>query len=298
MKRLMHWEELPDAVREAVEAQIGRVLKGEPVSEPKAGIATRLHLADGRSAFLKAIQAHSLLAERHRVEARAIGTMPNEVPAPGLLWHGRVGSWLVTVVDWIDDARPVNLAPDSPDIPAVVDLVNRLGRLLTPAPPDAPQIDYNLADLQATAVRMLDRSPVRLPHRDLLADSVEHLDDGQLRGDTLLHYDLRPCTVLVAALGQPKVVGWAASCRSAAWVEAAMLAPHLIHAGHTPQQTDELLSSVPTWRAAPRQALAGLTALWTLRGIYWAHNGPEAEREWRREAAEVGLDWLRYRTGR
>jgi hypothetical protein len=73
-----------------------------------------------------------------------------------------------------------------------------------------------------------------------------------------------------------------------------MLAPRLVEAGHKPVEADRLLSSLPSWTAAPRRSLACLASLWTLFRLYKALYGPEEVREGRARAAEAGKAWLRY----
>jgi hypothetical protein len=54
----------------------------------------------------------------------------------------------------------------------------------------------------------------------------------------------------------------------AAWIDAFMLGPRLIEAGHTPAQAEDLLATVPAWREAPATVMDGLLAAWTLFRVY------------------------------
>jgi hypothetical protein len=92
--------------------------------------------------------------------------------------------------------------------------------------------------------------------------------------------------------GRVHVLDWSFACRGAQWVDCALFAPRLVQAGHTPAQADELLSTVPAWRTAPREAVAALASLWTLFRLYKARRGPEQTRQARAAAAEAGRAWL------
>ncbi|MFJ2030735.1 phosphotransferase family protein [Streptosporangium sp. NPDC087985] len=115
------------------------------------------------------------------------------------------------------------------------------------------------------------------------------------RVDTLLHYDLHSGNFRIDD-GRPYVIDWAFAARGAAWVDAVMLAPRLVEAGHIPEQTEALLARVPAWRSAPANAVTGLAALWTLFRLYKARFGPVEGRDFRARAAEAGRAWVRYRS--
>ncbi|MGW0590975.1 hypothetical protein [Streptosporangium sp. NPDC002607] len=96
--------------------------------------------------------------------------------------------------------------------------------------------------------------------------------------------------------GRTYVIDWAFAVRGAGWVDAVMLAPRFIEAGHTSEQTEALLARVPAWRSAPADAVTGLAALWTLSRLYKARFGPVEGRDFRTRAAEAGGAWVRHRS--
>ncbi|MEU8250174.1 hypothetical protein [Nonomuraea sp. NPDC048916] len=287
-----HWEDLPETVRDTVQQQCGPVLKAETATSGiMPGLAARLHTETG-SVFLKAVQMGSSAAALHLREEWANRALPEEVPAPRMLWRGTVDGWHVMVFEFVNDnSRHADLLPGSPDLPAVLDTLALLGRLLTPGPNGAMPVSHNVASLQAKARHLLEGGA--LDDRELYAAALEQFSVEQLRGDTLLHYDLSAGNLLVAR-GRVHVLDWSFAVRGAAWIDCALFAPRLIQAGHSPAQVDELLSTVPAWRTAPREAVAGLAALWTLFRVYKAMHGPEETREVRARAAEAGRCWLVY----
>lgn len=259
------------------------------------GAAARLHL-DGRpSVFLKAVQADSSAAELHGREQQGDKVLPPLIPAPEMLWDGTVDGWLVTVFDYINDnSRHVDLTPGSPDLPAVVETVNVLGRLLTPCPPALPSMIENISPLMSKAQHMPDKPAGMLPDKEMFEAALDGFDAGMLRGHTMVHYDLSPSTML-AAHGAIYVLDWSFAARGAAWADAAMLAPRLIEAGHTPKEAEDLLRAVAVWRSARPKAVTGLAAPWTLFRIYKATYGPQEQRESRARAAEAGRARVAHR---
>lgn len=117
-----------------------------------------------------------------------------------------------------------------------------------------------------------------------------------LAGDTLLHYDLHPGNLRKSG-DAIHVIDWSFAAAGAAWIDAAMLTPRFIEAGHTPQQAEALVSGLPAWDTAPSASVTGLAALWTLFRAYKARFGPERVRADRTRAAAAGSAWVRYRIG-
>ncbi|MEU0484822.1 phosphotransferase [Streptosporangium sp. NPDC006013] len=134
-----------------------------------------------------------------------------------------------------------------------------------------------------------------LPYRSMYETALGRFSPDALEGDTLLHYDLHPGNFRIDD-GRTYVIDWAFAVRGAAWVDAVMLAPRFIEAGHTPEQTEALLARVPAWWSAPADAVTGLAALWTLFRLYKARFGPVEGRDFRARAAEAGRAWVRHRS--
>lgn len=175
----------------------------------------------------------------------------------------------------------------------MLDTLDLLGRLLTPGPNGALPITYNTEALQAKARHLLDTG--RLADRDLFEAALKGFSTDRLRGDTMLHYDLNAGNLLIAA-GRVHVLDWSSAVRGVAWIDCALFAPHLVQAGHSPAQTNLLLSRMPAWRATPPDAVTALAALWTLFRMYQAMHGREETRAARTCAAEAGRSWLLHRS--
>lgn len=293
----MRWEDLPVAARDLLQQECGPVLKAEPITEGVTpGIAARLHIEDGGRIFLKAIPADGTAAHLYRRERWAASVLPSAAPAPRMLWSSVAEGWITLVFEHLD-GRGADLSPASPDVPAVLDTVTRLGALLTPCPAaDAPPVAGNVDFLVARSRHLLGRPEGTLPYRDLYAAALDRFDAEDLAGATLLHYDPHPGNLWITDDGV-RVIDWGFAAAGAAWIDAFMLGPRLIEAGHTPEQAETLLVRVPAWRDAPPLAVNGLLAAWTLFRVSKAMHGPEEDREFRSRAAGAGRTWLAYRIG-
>jgi hypothetical protein len=104
------WSELPAEVR----AQVQELLEGRVVSAQSCsggfspGFASRLVLADGRRAFVKAMDAEAwpMEAEFHRAEARTAAVLPLTVAAPTLLGSVDDGAWVILAFADVDGIEP------------------------------------------------------------------------------------------------------------------------------------------------------------------------------------------------
>ncbi|MFI6496428.1 phosphotransferase family protein [Nonomuraea typhae] len=288
------WEDLPASVRDAVQEHGGPVVKAETAAGGiMPGLATILHGEAGERFFLKAIEIGDHGAVLHQRERWAGLHLPEQVPAPWMVWNSSFDGWHVMLWDYIADARHADLSPGSPDLAKVVDTVGMLGAWLTPSPDGAMLVQTNIEPLLAKARHMLAKPSGELPDRDAYERALDGFDVAALRGNTLLHYDLSAGNLLITPK-QVYVIDWAFAAKGASWIDAAMLAPRLIQAGHTPEQTDVLLSGLVAWGSAPRRAVTGLAALWTLFRIYKALHGPAGVRDDRARAAEAGKAWMDY----
>jgi hypothetical protein len=266
------------------------VLEAEPAERGiMPGVAVRLQV-DGGSVFLKGVPAGEPAARLYLRERAANLALPPSAPAPRMLWCADIDGWHLLVFEFIDGARNVGLSPGSPDLPGVMDVLSRLG-----GPGGAlPCVTVNLDLLQRTAAELLGLK-LRDPWWGMYAEALEGLSVVSLKGETLLHYDLHSGNLLTA--GQEMyVIDWSFACRGQAWIDAALLVPRLVEAGHSPAHAEALVAAHPGWRAAPADAVTGLGALWTMFREHKARNGPEDTRGFRARAAQAGRAWITHRT--
>lgn len=214
------WHDLPDTVRNGVHHHAGHVEKVEPVAAGSiAEIAVILHTS-GVAQFCKGITTANPNAWMYRNEARVNAALPSGI-APTLRWTVDRDGWFLLGFDHADGSH-ADVAPGSPDLPAVAATLARMSNALTPCP---------LAPVQPATARWAGRI------------APEHVD-----GATLVHTDMTPRNFLVGE--RVAVVDWSTPCRGAPWLDTALMAVRLIRAGHTPEQAEAWATSVPAWQAA------------------------------------------------
>jgi hypothetical protein len=257
MPRRQHWTELPADVRREVDRHTGPVLSAYPISDGSScDLAVTLETATGR-VFCKGGEVGSPTTRLHRNEARVNPWLPDA--APRLLWTAERSGWLIIGFEHAPGRHP-ELAPGSPDLVQVAELLASLTRELTPCPPIRVQ-------------RFADR------WRDLI-------DPELVDGDTLLHTDMTPRNFLLA--DRLRFVDWSGPCRSAAWVDTAFMLVRLIRADHDPAGAEAWAGQIPAWAGASNEALTAfayaLVGLWErMRQASPApHHGPmlEAAQRW------------------
>ncbi|WP_131938508.1 phosphotransferase [Actinomadura bangladeshensis] len=273
-----------------METRWGTVLKAEAAERGSMpGVAAKLRVESG-SIFLKGVPADDPAARLYRRERAANLALAPSVPAPRMLWCADIGGWHLLVFEYIDGARSADLSPGSPDLPGVIDTLVRLGT----AGDMLPCVTVNLDLLHRVAAELLGMKPQESWWR-MYAEALEGLSAESLKGETLLHYDLHSGNLL-AAVDDVHVIDWAFACRGEAWIDAALLVPRLVEAGHSPAQAEALVAAHPAWNAAPADAVTGLGALWTMFREYKAMHGQEGIRASRASAAQAGRAWITHRT--
>ncbi|MEV5570286.1 hypothetical protein AB0L06_09555 [Spirillospora sp. NPDC052269] len=290
--RALHWEDLPEPSHAAIEARCGTILKAETTTRGiMPGLAARLDTIDGGRFFLKAVSDDSPARELYLREEEANAALAASKIAPTMLWSSIGHGWVVMVFEYIE-GREADLSPGSPDLPQVVALLRRLGSL--PAWQGAPPVTHNVAALRDTANALLNRH-TGADHWEEYAQALDRFDLDTLAGGALVHYDLSSGNLLGTTDGT-KAVDWSFACAGAAWLDAVLLLPRLIEAGHTPAQAEAVVAEVPAWDAAPADSITGLATLWTMFREYKAFYGPKEMRNARAQAADAGRAWVKHRT--
>jgi hypothetical protein len=186
---------------------------------------------------------------------------------PRLLWTDTVGGWLALVFEYVDGRHP-DLSPRSPDVPAVLDKIAMLIDLLTPSP-------------YVGAGAISDHRAYRTTPAEFLA------------GSTLLHCSPRPDNLIVNS--EVHVIDWGSSRVGAGWLVAAFLVPHFIVAGHSPRSAEELVCTIPAFKAAPRPAVAAVARV---LATYWGSRigsyPPGALYDYRVRATRAAGSWAAH----
>lgn len=259
-----HWVDLPDQVRDAIQAHTGPVLDAHTASAGlNSEVAAILHTAAGR-VFAKGLRAdHPRVWTQQREKIVASHVSP---VAPRLLWHVETGGWNILGFEHID-GRHADYTPGSPDLAKVVDVIGQLAEIRCPADVPVKRAEQRWAD---------------------------HLDDPaeleMFAGDALLHTDYNPCNVLISH--KARLIDWAWPTRGAAWIDPACLIVRLMAAGHTAADAEGWARRVPSWTAAPREAVDTFATALSRMWDEIAHHDPSP---WKQDMAAVAQQWLTYR---
>lgn len=239
------FEELPAPVRSAIEQVAGPVARAfPPVTTGFTGAyAGLLELRDGSHVFAKAAgpQApHALLALPR--EAQVLAQLAGRATAPHLVGSGSVEEWEVIVLEAIEGHLP-----GMPWSPAEADAAHDacLALAALPASAVADLTDDSLADsvgADPAALACLaelasgerpwpDGIPPLTPARARELSELGQHARKALRGDHLVHSDLRPDNMLVDPAGRVRVLDWNWVARGPRWVDLVGLLPQMAHHG-------------------------------------------------------------------
>ncbi|MFI0350962.1 phosphotransferase family protein [Actinomadura sp. 9N407] len=298
------WNELPEPLRDGLATRLGSIQHAEVQTGGfTPGLAVRLQLTSGERAFVKGIAADHVLADRYRTEAHVVAELPTAVPAPALRWTQEMAGWVVLA---FDDAsgRHANLAPGSPDIGRVVDMLIRLGPALTPCPlPHAPVASVELADFvhgwrELAAEPPADLDPWARRNMDRLAKH-ETTWLSAADGNTLLHGDINASNLLITN-DKVLLIDWAQPVRGASWIDIADLIPHLILAGHTPPAAEQAVARAVHATGVDAQTITSyavaFAGYWTRMSRRPAPPGVPNLRGYQARAATAALAWVAHRT--
>jgi hypothetical protein len=307
--RRISWQQVPDRVRAAVEATLGTaVVEAWPqVGGFSPGCAARLRLANGGRAFVKALGAgvHRPSFELYRSEAAVMPHLPAGLPVPQLLHVYDDGEWVALVYEEVDGRQPA--VPWRPDeLERVAAALADLGAALRPSPwPDAPgfaEMEGNVAFLggwrQLAASPPPDVDPWLHSRLDRLA--AEGTDPAELvRGDALVHTDLRSDNLLLTSGGGVVVLDWAWACNGAPWLDLLLFAATVNAEGGA--DAERLVRVHPLTRDIVPSCI-DVVLLAAAGSYWWMSLGPQdpampGGRANQRAYARATLHWVQRRMG-
>jgi hypothetical protein len=257
--RRLEWTHLPPSVRAAIEQRCGSPVV-EAISQGGGftpGFASVLVCADGSRHFVKAAStvAQRLFAESYREEARKLRALPEGTPAPRLLWV-LDDDWLVLGLEYVE-ARAPRRPWRAADLDACLDSLETVVDLLTPVP-EGLHLDP-IADDFAEWPAYWDhvRATRDLPHTDEAAALAEAYAEA-VRGDTLVHTDVRDDNVLLTPDGRALFCDWNWPTVGAAWLDSLLI---LIGPRGDGLDVDAVIAERPLLRDVPPENVDRVLAL-------------------------------------
>ncbi|MFC8199960.1 aminoglycoside phosphotransferase [Streptomyces sp. NPDC057298] len=257
----IHWHDLPAPTLAAVEQHTGAVLGATTATGGmNSGIAATLRTTDA-TLFVKGIPTDHPQARHQELEAAINPHLP--AASPRLLWRVQTGGWDLLGYECIK-GRHADYALGSPDLPLVAQA---------------------LAELQQTSFADL---PIKRAEQRWSNYSGPHGVE-LLAGETLLHTDFAPDNVLIT--DRAHIIDWAWPTLGAAWIDPAVLILRLMDASHTAPDADACARQIPSWRAAPHDAVAAFSEANARLWDEIANQDPQA---WKKGMARHAHDWVTY----
>jgi aminoglycoside phosphotransferase (APT) family kinase protein len=297
------WESLPESVRKAVETGLGaRVTEAvTQVGGFSPGVAARLQLEDGRSAFVKAVGSspnpHS--PSLHRREAKIAAALPPEAPTPRLRFSRDDGDWVTLVFEDVPGREPALPWRDD-ELRRVLDALADLSAALTPAPVDAEPFAERF-EAMLRGWRLLGEAGASdidpWAETRLLELAALEAEWGEAAaGETLVHSDVRADNVLLTD-DRVVFVDWPHASLGAPWLDLLCFLPSVaMQGGPKPW---EIFDLHPVARQAQPErvtaVLAALTGFFVYAGVQPPPPGLPTLREFQRAQGVEALAWLQRR---
>jgi len=261
------WDQLSLPVRAAVERRTGPVRAARTAPAGKNSALAALLSTDYGAVFVKGLHADD---PRVVSQEREAAVSPHVAPlSPRLLWQTEVDGWNLLGFH-AAPGRHADYAPDSADLPKVVDAMRRLALLRCPALPQLKRAEQRWAAY------------------------VDDTDLPLLRGDTLLHTDYSPDNVLVHGPAA-RLIDWAWPTLGAGFIDPSCLAVRLIFAGHPPERAEAHVGTVPAWQHAPAR---GIDVFASALARMWSQIASTDPTPWKQRMADSARAWQAHRTNR
>jgi hypothetical protein len=187
--------------------------------------------------------------------------------SPAVLWQAENDAWTVLGFEVIH-GRPSSFQPGSPDLPTVIDTLNRITAL--PLPPVAREWTETRWDR-------------------FTADEAE---TTLLRGDTLLYTDINPDNFIIGD-HTTWAVDWAWPTRGAALIDPGCLIVQLIAAGHHPADAQAHAERCHAWTTADPTAIDVFAAAKVRMHRAFAERSPDTP--WLTAMAAAAQAWADHR---
>lgn len=263
------WEQLPEHVQSAIEQLLEAPVRSA-ASQPGGftpGFASRLELADGRRAFVKAGHAsqNPNVPIAYAREAAVVRQLPVDVPSSKLLDATTTADgWEILAFQDLEGRNP-HEPWVAGDLDRVLHGLTVLSDSLTPAPIPAAHISDDLSEAftqwRTTSICAEDLRPISA----WLADNLERLPELEeeweqaAQGETLLHLDIRADNIVLTS-DSVVFVDWNFAATGAAWIDLLGMLPSVLM--QSDFDGEGIVQSHPLTRAVePEKITAFLVAI-------------------------------------
>jgi Phosphotransferase enzyme family len=299
MGRRALWDDLPGPVRARIDG-----LVGAPVVQARSqeggyspAFASRCLLDDGRRIFVKAVSA-TLNPDNPAIlrrEIQAWSFLPEGVPGARLIASDDDGEWVMAAFDDVEGRMPPPWRPG--DLDAVVDALDRLDRVPLPRSGAVPAAEEKLRPAFGNWQRLTQEGTPLGGWVDAHIDELVTLEaewPDAVRGDQLVHGDLRGDNILFDGQGRPVFIDWTDACRGNSLFDLVAMVPSLVLDGCGPPESifgqgHRLDSTEPRLVAILAISIAGY---FLHRSLQPAPLGLPTLRQFQAAQAQVCLDWI------
>ena len=259
-----------------------------------------LHCEDGSHHFVKAASliAQRMFAEAYREEARKLAALPEDAPAPRLLWTLEAYDWFALSTEYVAARAPAR--PWQPaELQACVDMLVAAAAGPHPTPDRArPAARRRGVRGVAGVLGPPAGHPTRtLPHLEEAAALAATFAEVTA-GSTLVHTDVRDDNLLLAADGRVLLCDWNWPMVGAAWLDSLFL---LIGPRGDGLDVEAVISRHPLLSAVPPEHIDVVLALVVGYFLKSADDPVPTTSPFLRDAqrwqGEVCWDWLCERRG-
>lgn len=298
----VHWEQLPPAVRRAIEERVGgRVV--EAITQPggfSPGLAARLVTGDGRRSFVKAVSelANPDTPHMHRREAEVVAALPPEAPVPRLQWSYDEDGWVALGFEDVDGHTPAQPWRDG-ELRMVIDSLARLHDVLTPSPIAGESASHAFAThLKGWGELKESKAPLD----EWSGRNLERLIELEAKapaaaaGETLLNFDVRADNILIAG-DKVFFVDWPWARIGAPFVEWVGFAPSVhMQGGPKPEELMRMFRFGDIDADAVNAVIASITGYFLAYARRPPPPGIPTVRAFQAAQGKISLAWLRERT--
>lgn len=193
---------------------------------------------------------------------------PFVVPvSPALRWRAEDAEWIALGFEAVQ-GRSSKFDPDSPDLPRITDILNRIGELAVPDVAEGwPETRWDRFAEDAAGAALFE-------------------------GKALLHTDINPSNLMIGERNA-WAVDWSWPTRGAAFIDPACLVVQLISSEHSAEEAEGWAARCRAWKEADSRAIDVFAAANLRMMRRFAERRPDEE--WRGAMVKAARAWVDHR---